>query len=51
VSKYYFVKSRITRTRCRTDHFFVLWPWTMAYDLDLRSWPISCQVEPASQNL
>jgi len=25
---------------------FFLWPWTLTYDLDLRTWPRYCQEEP-----
>jgi len=27
--------------------YFLLWPWTLTYDLDLRMWPRECQDEPA----
>jgi len=31
--------------------FFLLWPWTLIYDLDLWTWLTWCQAEAACQNL
>ena len=37
----------VTCIRSRKMKIFILWPWTLAYDLDLRIWPRYGKDEPA----